>query len=138
MGIWRARLLNLVSHAKKNASRLICLSSMRFNAKKKTLKSDQEKAKEKGRTSTVMLRFNVIHGLSDGRVEEPPSNTDRASLQKALKLVRIGNIETLSFPEGLYKCNFFAFMFTCRSVRYIPSRYVSSHNHTTMDNQRMS
>lgn len=48
------------------------------------------------------------------------------------------HIEKPSFPEQLYKCNFFAFVFTCRSVRYIPSRYVSSHNHTTMDNQRMS
>lgn len=29
-------------------------------------------------------------------------------------------------------------MLTCRPVWYIPSRYVSTHNHTTMDNQRMS
>lgn len=30
---------------------------------------------------TVVLHFNVIHGLSDARVEEPRSNTDRVSLQ---------------------------------------------------------
>lgn len=58
--------------------------------------------------------------------------------RKMVKLVRTGHIEIPSFPERLYKCNFLAFMFICRSVRYIPERYVSSHNHTTMDNQRMS
>ena len=57
---------------------------------------------------------------------------------KTVRLVRIGHIEIPSFPERLYKCNFLAFMFTHRSVGYIPGRYVSSHNHTTMDNQRMS
>lgn len=60
------------------------------------------------------------------------------SRHKTVKRVRIGHIEIPSFPERLYKCNFLAFMFTCRYVRYIPGRYVSSHNHTTMDNQRMS
>lgn len=29
-------------------------------------------------------------------------------------------------------------MFTCRAVWYMPWRYVSTHNHTTMDNRRMS
>lgn len=65
----------------------------------------------------------------------------RSSLAaKMVRLVRIGHIEKKknSFPERLYKCNFLAFMFTRRFVRYIPSRYVSSHNHTTMENQRMS
>lgn len=60
------------------------------------------------------------------------------SRRKTVTLVRTGHVEIPSFPEQLYKCNFFAFMFTRRSFRYIPGRYVSSHNHTTMDNQRMS
>lgn len=60
------------------------------------------------------------------------------SCHKTVKLVRVGHIEIASYAERLYKCNFLAFMFICRSVRYIPGRYVSSHNHTTMDNQRMS
>ena len=60
------------------------------------------------------------------------------SCRKMVKLVRTGHKEVPSFPEQLYKCNFLAFMFICRSVRYIPDRYVSSHNHSAMDNQRMS
>lgn len=60
------------------------------------------------------------------------------SRRKTATLVRIGHIEMPWFPERLYKCNFLAFMFICHSVGYIPGRYVSSHNHTTMDNQRMS
>lgn len=41
----------------------------------------RKKEKEKGRAPTVVLCFNVIHGLSDGRVEEPRSNTDRVTAQ---------------------------------------------------------
>lgn len=105
--------------------------------KRGKLKSDSKKEKKKGRALTEVLCFNVIHRLSVGRMEDPQLNTDRVSLRNGGAGVRIGHIEIPLFREWLYKCNFLAFMFICRSVRYIPGRYVSSHNHTTMDNQRM-
>ncbi len=79
----------------------------------------------------LFMDFLMVEWRNLGRIQIE-------SCRKTVKLVRIGHIEIPSFPEQLYKCNFLAFMFICRSVGYIPGRYVSSHNHTTMDNQRMS
>lgn len=56
----------------------------------------------------------------------------RSSLAaKTVKLVRTGHSRS-SWINSL------AFVFTCRAVWYMPWRYVSTHNHTTMDNRRMS
>lgn len=121
-----------------NASYLICFLSEHLNVRKRKSYRENEKEREKGRTPTFVLCFNIIHRLSDGRVVDPQLNTNRVLPQKKVKLGKIGNIEISTFPGQLYKCSRFAFMFVFHPVRYIPGRYVSSHNHTTMDNQKMS
>lgn len=82
MLMWRALLLNLVSHRKFYSAlapdRKTLLSNLFIihTLKCGKLKSDLEKEKKKGGPLTEVLCFNVIHRPSVGRMEDPQLNTD--------------------------------------------------------------